>query len=161
MKVLKSLMLATAVALPLANIPAMAADNAPLQERYDTLGMGVALGGYDPVAYFAEGGNDPAKGFVQRDYTYQGVTYRFSTDANRELFKKNPEKYTPAYNGWCAWAMSELDAKVDIEPSAFDVHKGKLYVFYDHDDLHTRDLWRKDPDGMIARANANWKHHSK
>jgi hypothetical protein len=89
------------------------------------------------------------------------VTYRFSTDANRELFKKNPEKYTPAYNGWCAWAMSELDAKVDIEPSAFDVHKGKLYVFYDHDDLHTRDLWRKDPDGMIARANANWKHHSK
>jgi hypothetical protein len=130
---------------------------ASLSERYDTLGLGVGLGGYDPVAYFPEGGDKPTKGFVQRDYKHNGVTYRFASDANRDRFIKNPEKYLPAYNGWCAWAMAELNAKVDIEPTSYVVRNNKLYVFYDHTDLNTRQLWLKDPDGMIARAESNWQ----
>lgn len=156
MKLTHTLLLASLLALPI--VPAaQAAPAQSIQERFDTLGLGVALGGFDPVAYFPEGGGKPAKGFVQRDLKHGGVTYRFASDANRERFRANPEKYIPAYNGWCAWAMAELNAKVDVEPTAFEVYQGNLYVFYDHADLNTRAMWLKDPKGMVAKANANWK----
>ena len=76
---------------------------------------------------------------------------------SRELFRANPEKYVPAYNGWCAWAIAELNAKVDVEPTAYEIHDGRLYVFYDHADLHTREMWLKNPQDMVTRANANWQ----
>jgi len=161
MKVAQSLLLASLLVLPLASIAVQAAPAQSIQERFDTLGLGVALGGFDPVSYFPEGGGKPAKGFVQRDYKHSGVTYRFASDANRDRFRANPNKYLPAYNGWCAWAMAELNAKVDVEPTAYEIYDGKLYVFYDHADLNTRELWLKDPVGMVARADANWKAQSR
>lgn len=128
-----------------------------LHTRVNTLGMGVALGGYDPVSYFPEGGSQPAKGFIKRDFEFGGVTYRFASDANRELFRANPEKYVPAYNGWCAWAIAELNAKVDVDPLAYEILDGKLYVFYDHADLNTHEMWLQNPQDMVTRANANWQ----
>lgn len=160
MKITTALMIAGLLTLPLASVSVQAAPTPSLQERFDTLGMGVAIGGFDPVSYFPEGGGKPEKGFVQRDLKHKDVTYRFASDANRDRFRANPEKYLPAYNGWCAWAMAELNAKVDVEPTAFEVYKGKLYVFYDHADLNTRALWLKDPEGMLTKANANWKAKS-
>lgn len=156
----KILLAATLLTLPIVEL-AHAAPTQSIHERFDTLGLGVALGGFDPVAYFPEGGGKPAKGFVQRDYQHGGVTYRFANDANRERFRANPEKYVPAYNGWCAWAMAELNAKVDVEPTAWEIYNGRLYVFYDHADLNTRELWLKNPGGMVARADANWKAHAR
>lgn len=157
----KTLLLASLVALPFTAMAAQAAPAISVQERFDTLGLGVALGGFDPVAYFPEGGGQPAKGFVQRDFKLNGVTYRFASDANLERFRANPEKYLPAYNGWCAWAMSELNAKVDVEPTSFEIYNGKLYVFYDHDDLNTRALWLKNPAAMVSKADTNWKKQAK
>lgn len=161
MNLSKSLMLLGLVVLPAAMNLAHAAEQAPLAERFDTLGQGVALGGFDPVSYFPEGGGKPTKGFVQRDFKYQGVTYRFASDANRDAFRAHPEKYVPAYNGWCAWAMAELNAKVDIEPTSFEIYNGKLYVFYDHADLNTRALWLKNPQAMLSKSEANWKTKTK
>ncbi|MBI5042076.1 MAG: YHS domain protein [Gammaproteobacteria bacterium] len=161
MNISKFLLAASLVTLPIVGMTAQAAPAQPLQERFDTLGLGVAIGGFDPVAYFPEGGGKPAKGFVKRDFKHGGVTYRFASDANRERFRTNPEKYVPAYNGWCAWAMAELNAKVDVEPTSYEIYEGKLYVFYDHADLNTRELWLKDPAAMVTRADANWKAQSK
>jgi hypothetical protein len=161
MNISKILLAASLATLPIVDMAAHAAPAQTVNERFDTLGLGVALGGFDPVAYFPEGGGKPAKGFVKRDYKYAGVTYRFASDANRERFVANPEKYVPAYNGWCAWAMAELNAKVDVEPTAYEIYQGKLYVFYDHPDLNTHEMWLKDPRGMVARADANWKAQSK
>ena len=161
MKAIKTLLITSLLVLPFTHMAAQAAPAQSLHERYDTLGMGVALGGFDPVAYFPEGGGQAAKGFVKRDFKHNGVTYRFASDANLDRFKANPEKYIPAFNGWCAWAMSELNAKVDVEPTAYEIYKGKLYVFYDHSDLNTRAMWLKSPDAMVARAHINWKAHSK
>lgn len=157
MKFTQLLLTSCLVALSLAGVPAQAGPTSSVHERFDTLGLGVALGGFDPVSYFPEGGGRPAKGFVQRDLKHDGVTYRFASDANRDRFRAHPEKYIPAYNGWCAWAMAELNARVDVEPTAYEVYKGKLYVFYDHADLNTRALWLKNPEAMVARADANWK----
>jgi hypothetical protein len=156
MKLTKALVITSLCLLPLLSSSVQAAPTQSVQDRFDTLGLGVALGGFDPVAYFPEGGGKAAKGFVKRDYKHDGVTYRFASDANRDRFKANPEKYTPAYNGWCAWAMAELNAKVDVEPTAYEIYNGKLYVFYDHADLNTHALWLKNPKEMISRADANW-----
>lgn len=161
MKISKTLLMASLLILPLASSSVANAASQSIHERFDTLGQGVALGGFDPVAYFPEGGGKAAKGFVKRDYKHDGVTYRFASEANRERFRNNPEKYLPAYNGWCAWAMAELNAKVDVEPASFAIYNGKLYVFYDHTDLNTRELWLKDPIAMVTRANNNWKTLSK
>lgn len=157
MRIRKTLLLLGVIALPFAAMTVHAAPLQTVQERYDTLGLGVALGGFDPVAYFPEGGGKAAKGFVKRDFKYNGVIYRFASDANRDRFQANPEKYIPAFNGWCAWAMAELNAKVDVEPTAYEIYQGKLYVFYDHADLNTRALWLKNPAAMVAKANSNWK----
>jgi len=156
MKLTKALVITSLCLLPILSSSVQAAPTQSVQDRFDTLGLGVALGGFDPVAYFPEGGGKAAKGFVKRDYKHDGVTYRFASDANRDRFKANPEKYTPAYNGWCAWAMAELNAKVDVEPTAYEIYNGKLYVFYDHADLNTHALWLKNPKEMISRADANW-----
>lgn len=161
MSMSKTLLWVGLLGLPLTmqSLEALASPSA--QERFDTVGLGVALGGYDPVAYFPEGGSKPEKGFVKRDYKFNGITYRFASDKNLQLFRDNPDKYVPAYNGWCAWAMAELNAKVDIEPTAYEVYNGKLYVFYDHANLNTHAMWQKDPNGMISKADANWKKQSK
>jgi len=161
MNISKILLAAGLLTLPIVDSVAHAAPAQSVHERFDMLGLGVALGGFDPVAYFPEGGSKPAKGFVKRDYQHRGVTYRFATDANRDRFRAHLEKYVPAHNGWCAWAMAELNTKVDVEPSAYEIYNGKLYVFYDHPDLNTRELWLKNPAGMVARADANWKAQSK
>lgn len=161
MKLTKSLLVASLLVLSVVGISAQAASTQSVQERFDTVGLGVALGGFDPVAYFPEGGGKPAKGFVQRDHKHDGVIYRFASDANRDHFRANPGKYIPAYNGWCAWAMAELNAKVDVEPTAYEIYNGKLYVFYDHAQLNTRELWLKDRQGMVKKADINWKALSK
>ena len=161
MNTTNAFLIAGLLTLPVGMASVQAAPIQPIQERFDTLGQGVALGGFDPVSYFPEGGGKAEKGFVKRDFKHNGVTYRFASDANRERFRANPDKYLPAYNGWCAWAMAELNAKVDIEPSSFQIYNGKLYVFYDHADLNTRELWLKNPEGMLAKANVNWKAQAK
>lgn len=65
----------------------------------------LALSGYDPVAYFPEGGGKPAKGAQSISLVHGGVLYRFATEANKAAFESNPARYEPAYGGWCAWAM--------------------------------------------------------
>ena len=132
-----------------------------LADRFDTVGQRVAIGGFDPVAYFPEGGGKPSQGFVQRDYTYPGITYRFATDANRAAFQANPARYLPEFNGWCAWAMANLNARVDVEPTSHLIKDGKLYLFYSHPELDTRAEFQKDVPGQIAKANANWEKMAK
>lgn len=87
--------------------------------RHDNLGKGgLALQGYDPVAYFPEGGGEPKPGKAGLTVTRHGVTYRFASEAHRELFLENPARYEPAFGGWCAYAMAEGD-KVEIDPTSF------------------------------------------
>lgn len=63
----------------------------------------LAILGYDPVGYFNQG--KAIKGKKDVSASYQGVTYRFATAENKEMFLKNPSKYEPQYGGWCAYAM--------------------------------------------------------
>src|SRR4051812_38028092 len=83
---------------------------------------GVALKGYDPVSYF--GTDKPSPGDPKITTQYQGVTYRFASDENRNKFVAEPTKYLPEYGGWCAKAVADKK-KVDIDPLSYKVTNGR------------------------------------
>ncbi|MDR6830794.1 YHS domain-containing protein [Bosea sp. BE271] len=137
-------MLACAVALTGAStVAAIAADSI---NQVD----GVALHGFDPVAYFVQ--KRPLKGDPEITYQHNGVTYEFYSASNLELFKKSPEKYIPQYGGFCAFAVA-AGAKADIDPYAYAINDGKLYLNFSTD---KRDSFQKKPTENVAKANGNW-----
>lgn len=109
-----------------------------------------AIKGYDAVAYFTQ--NKAVKGNKQFAVTYKGATWYFSTNENKELFRKNPAKYEPQYGGYCAFGCSR-GYKAKTEGEAFTIVNGKLYLNYN---LDVRDTWNKDQSGYIKKADANW-----
>jgi YHS domain-containing protein len=116
----------------------------------------LAIEGYDPVAYFPEGGGKPLKGSDKISVAHKGVVYRFANEANKALFLKTPEKFEPQYGGWCAYAMA-LGEKVEIDPKSFKITEGKLYLFYKSFFNDTREKWLKEEAALATRASANWK----
>lgn len=125
------------------------------QGMYYTLGAGVGIGGYDPVSYFSNGG--PKKGHIMRSAVHDGVTYRFASDTNRKAFEMNPEKYLPAYGGWCAWALAKLGKKVDIDPLSYKIIDGKLLLFYRDLEIDTRKEWTMHEKEYLPMAETNWE----
>jgi hypothetical protein len=111
---------------------------------------GLAIRGYDPVAYFSE--NKPVEGLKEFSFTWQEVEWRFKNKANMELFKSSPEKYAPQFGGFCAYGVSD-NHKSPTDPSAFTVVNDKLYLNYSP---KVKELWSKDRDGHIKRAETNW-----
>ena len=124
--------------------------------KHNTTGESVGLMGFDPVSYHPEGGSRPQRGSIKISLEHEGVTYRFVSQANLQTFQKKPEKYVPAYGGWCAWAVAELGKRVDIDPLSYELREGRLYVFYKEPGLDTRELWKADPDGFVRKAAAKW-----
>lgn len=115
----------------------------------------VAIQGYDPVAYFTL--KKAVKGKSSFTATYEGVTYNFSSQANKDLFLKNPSSYEPQYGGWCAYAMGENNEKVEINPETFKIIDGKLYLFYNAYFNNTLKSWNKNETNLKKKADANWK----
>ncbi|WP_284651666.1 YHS domain-containing (seleno)protein [Flavobacterium terrisoli] len=115
----------------------------------------VAIQGYDPVAYFTQ--KKAVKGKKEIASTYEGVTYYFSSQANKDAFAKNPLGYEPQYGGWCAYAMGANGEKVEINPETFKVLDGKLYLFYNAYFNNTLKSWNKDESNLKKKADANWK----
>lgn len=113
---------------------------------------GTAIRGYDPVAYFTD--NKPVEGSKQFSYSWQGTEWRFKSQANRDAFVANPEKYAPQFGGYCAYGVSE-DHKSPTEPEAFTIVDDKLYLNYN---TKVRTLWQKDIPGRIKTAETNWTH---
>ncbi len=111
---------------------------------------GVALKGYDPVAYFTVGEATP--GAAQYTSSWQGAAYRFISAAHLEQFKAEPEKYLPQYGGYCAYAMS-LNRIADIDPDRWAVVDGKLYL---NNNFLAHSLWSVGKGGNIAAADKNW-----
>ena len=125
-----------------------------LRKKQFNLKGGIAILGYDPVAYFQQ--NKAVKGDPELTATSLGVTYQFSSADNREAFKRNAEKYEPAYGGWCAYAMGSSGEKVIIDPSTFKIINGRLYLFYNRFFNNTLKDWNKDETSLKTRADANW-----
>ena len=111
---------------------------------------GVAIRGFDPVAYFTDA--RPTKGNSQISATYQSATFYFASTKNRELFLKEPEKFVPAFGGFCAIGAA-LGGKFDGDPNLWKIVEGKLYL---NKDVPAQRSWLKDVSGNITKANRNW-----
>jgi len=111
---------------------------------------GVALHGYDPVAYFVAA--EPQKGQAQYSYEYKGSKFLFASEANRHAFMQEPEKYAPQFGGYCAYGTSQ-GYKVSTQPDAFAIVKNKLYLNYNK---KVQGIWQQDVPGNIDRAEKNW-----
>lgn len=111
---------------------------------------GVAIQGYDPVAFFTE--HHPVKGKPEFTGKFNGATYEFASQEHKDLFDKEPGKYEPAFGGYCAYGVSrEKLAPVDVE--AFQIVDGKLVMQYSKG---VRDTFNEDQKGNLTKANQNW-----
>ncbi len=112
---------------------------------------GVAIEGYDPVAYFTE--KRALRGIPEHSCEWQGKTWFFSSEKNRDQFLSEPERYAPQYGGHCASAI--VDGKlVNASPVKWATHNNKLY-FYQND--RQRKKWFKDIDRNVSRSNKVWE----
>lgn len=112
--------------------------------------LGNAIDGYDPVAYHTVGA--PTEGSRKFTYDWMGATWRFANADNRDLFAADPDKYAPAYGGFCAYGVSQ-GAKVDIDPEAWKIVDGTLYL---NVTKKVQRVWEKDIPGYVALADQNW-----
>jgi YHS domain-containing protein len=111
---------------------------------------GVAIKGYDPVAFFTDG--KPVKGKPEFLAHHDGALYYFASQEHRDLFKADPAKYEPVFGGYCAFGVSK-NKLVDIDVDAFQIMDGRLLLQYSKG---VRDSFNKDAKGNLAKANVNW-----
>lgn len=132
-----------------------AGQDAPLRKKHFNLDQGLALSGYDAVAYLNQ--YKAIKGNKNFTFTHEGITYYFSSVTNKEEFSKNPSKYEPAYGGWCAYAMGSDGDKVSVDPKTFKIVNGKLNLFYNKFFNNTLEDWNKDETNLKKKADINWQ----
>ncbi len=119
-------------------------------QAVNTDSTGLALKGYDPVAFFTV--QQPTLGDARFTASHEGATYRFASAANRDTFMKEASKYAPQYGGYCAFGVAG-GYKVKIDPAAFTVREDKLYLNYDKG---VQARWVKDVPGYLSKSEVNW-----
>ena len=110
-----------------------------------------AAGGYDLVSYHQETG--PVRGSGYHVAHHKGIAYLFANKENKTTFEANPEKYLPAYNGFCAYGVA-VGQKFHTDPTIYEIVDDKLYLNLDSG---IQKEWSKDIPGNIAKADKNWK----
>jgi len=150
---LKPLAVALFAAVPLSALVVASGAQAGIKgstAQINTDDHGVALSGYDPVAYFDSG--KPTRGVDRLYASYDGARYLFATAAHRKAFLANPRKYLPEFGGFCAVGTA-FGEKVDVDPETGKVVNGKLYL---NNSARALQLFDKDTAGIITKAQTNW-----
>lgn len=103
-------------------VPEVAANVSPIAINPETR---VAMEGYDPVGYFTEG--EATKGDAKFKAEYQGATFHFANPDNRDLFVSDPERYAPAYGGYCTKTVA-TGALTPASPLNWTIHGDRLFL---------------------------------
>jgi YHS domain-containing protein len=111
---------------------------------------GIALDGYDPVAFFTE--KAPAHGDPSITATYKGAMYLFASKAHKRQFEADPEKYVPQYGGYCAFGVA-VGALFPVDINTWQIRNGKLYLNLNPEILKQ---FNQSFDGNVAKAERNW-----
>ncbi|WP_160122268.1 YHS domain-containing (seleno)protein [Rhodovarius lipocyclicus] len=125
-------------------------DLARAEGQRQNLTRGLAIQGYDPVAYFTEG--RARRGRYDIRTQWNGATWRFANAEHRRMFLADPERYAPAFGGFCAYAVSE-GYTATVDPTAFRIVEGRLFLNYSH---AVQARWEEDRAARIQRGEANW-----
>ena len=143
-------LIAIAIAIVAAVVagPANAASDPAPQVSVDA--NGVAIRGYDPVAYFTIG--RPTRGSPEHQLQWHGATWRFASATSLQAFQADPERYAPQFGGYCAWAVSQ-HYLAPGDPDQWKIVGGKLYLNFN---ARAKELWEADQVAAIKRGEANW-----
>ena len=112
--------------------------------------QGLALRGYDPVAFFTDG--KPVAGSPAHRIQWNGATWQFASAEALAAFEAAPERYAPQFGGYCAWAVSQ-HYLAPGDPKVWKIVDGKLYLNFN---ARAKELWEADQAAAIARGQANW-----
>ena len=111
---------------------------------------GLAMRGYDPVAFFTEG--KPVVGSASHRMEWLGATWQFASAQSLAAFRASPEAYAPQFGGYCAWAVSQ-HYLAPGDPNFWKIVEGKLYL---NANARAKELWEADQADAIVRGYANW-----
>jgi YHS domain-containing protein len=146
MNAFKSLLSGVALSVALAT-SAMAAG-----VELNASSTGLAMQGYDPVAYFTDGA--PTKGSYKITTVFNDATYRFASEEHKAQFEANPEAYLPAYGGYCAFGTA-MGFKFDGDPEYWKIVDNKLYLNLSKD---IQERWEGNIPGFVQDANGHWEN---
>jgi len=118
---------------------------------YSVDGDGVAIGGYDPVAYHSEHKAVAGDPTITADWS--GAKWRFASDASRQAFLADPERYAPVFGGWCAMGMSAGQVVESDPVNAWSLYEGRLYLNVNAD---VAERWRRSAGRLVPRAEGHW-----
>jgi len=110
----------------------------------------VAIKGYDPVAYFTE--ERAVKGHEELSYRWLGADWQFTSEKHKQLFTQNPVKYAPQYGGHCSDGIAYGSMTTNIDPQAWRIIDGKLYLNYDQGAATEIE----EIEGQLGKAEENW-----
>jgi enamine deaminase RidA (YjgF/YER057c/UK114 family) len=114
----------------------------------------LSISGYDPVAYFTNG--RPVQGKAEFEHVWRKLRWRFASGEHRDLFIKDPQRYAPQYDGYCAMGVSNEAAahKDTVDPEAWAIVDGKLYLVHN---TYWLEQWREKANEYIKKANKDWQ----
>lgn len=118
--------------------------------KINTESDGLAIRGFDAVAYFAADG--AAKGDPKYQFAWNGAKWLFASAENLERFRQDPEAYAPQFGGYCSYAVSR-GYTADGDPEAWKIVDGKLYLNYNKE---VRSMWEKEQSANIEKGTTNW-----
>jgi YHS domain-containing protein len=127
-----------------------------LKSKINTDIFGVAIQGYDTVAYFTEG--RAVKGESEFFYEWNDAKWYFASAQHRDLFAADPERYAPRYGGYCAASMALTGEIFDANPKAFKIIDGKLYLYYNK---KFGNEFAASVEKNIKKADENWMKANK
>lgn len=145
----KNLLMAAIVALTMLPIQTQIS-HAAKSQIYSNSSTGIAINGYDPVAYFTQ--QKAVEGNAKHALKWKGATWHFSSAQNKAMFEATPTKFAPQFGGYCAYAVS-YGSTATTEPTAWSIVKNKLYLNYS---VGVKRRWDTDQKGYIKKANKNW-----
>ncbi len=137
----------------------LASENGPNRSRaylhrYNLNRSGLAIEGYCPVTYFTANRAQP--GNPEITSTYNDVDYRFVSETARRAFERTPERYIPAFGGWCAFGMAVED-KFPVDPTNFKIVEGRLMLFLRNAGVDALELWNDgDEARQVGAAESHW-----
>lgn len=121
----------------------------PKVDRFSRNGEGVAIQGYDVVSYLEKRAEKGRKDF---SFEYGDVIWHFTTAEHRDQFRQDPERYLPAYGGFCSYSVGR-GFPATADPRAFSVEGQQLYLFFDK---AVQAVWEQDRGRLIAAADRYW-----
>ncbi len=155
---MKNLLTICVTALLLQNVTAstsIAASPKAYLHSYNIPSSGLAIDGYCPVTYHTQG--KAVKGDRTLAVQHKDLWYFPANTEAKRLFEASPEKYIPAYGGWCAFGMS-IEDKFPVDPTNFKIVNGRLMLFLKNKNIDALTLWNKgDASELTSKANAHWK----